>query len=267
MSEFRKLLLLALLPLILAACQKGTVREDGHSFEERGETTGRMGELRGPSPADVYVSLAGEYLKTRQYKNALINGKKATIVDPGNPRAHLVLALSHEYLGEYDLAQKHFKKAVKLDSHDPFVLNAYGTFLCSQKQFDKAEGYFMRAVDNPLYPTPWMAFTNAGICAYENGKIDQSEVYFRQALLKNKSFPQALLRMAQVSFDKEQYLSSRAYLQRYLEVAPHTSKSLWLGIQTERVLGDKDKVASYSLLLNREFPDSFEAKQLQESGG
>jgi type IV pilus assembly protein PilF len=71
--------------------------------------------------------------------------------------------------------------------------------------------------------------------------------------------------MAAISYEDAQYLPARAYLQRYLVVARHTARSLWLGIRIERKLGDVDAVASYALALSNRFPESDEARLLRES--
>ena len=70
--------------------------------------------------------------------------------------------------------------------------------------------------------------------------------------------------MAHLSFDQDNYLSARAYLERYSQVAKHTADSLWLGVRTEKQLGDRDQVASYALKLRANFPDSEQAKFLDE---
>ena len=71
--------------------------------------------------------------------------------------------------------------------------------------------------------------------------------------------------MAEVSFRQDKFLPARAYLQRYAEVGRHSSRSLWLGVQVERALGDRDAEASYALRLEKAFPDSKETRLLQES--
>ena len=71
--------------------------------------------------------------------------------------------------------------------------------------------------------------------------------------------------MSGISYDLERYLPSRGYLQRYLEIAKHTPKSLWLGIRIERELGDRDALASYALQLENGYPDSQETRLLLES--
>ena len=72
--------------------------------------------------------------------------------------------------------------------------------------------------------------------------------------------------MSQLSYDKKNYLSARAYLQRYLAVSRHSAASLWLGIRIENILGDKDALSSYKLSLKNNFPDSTEASRLGEMG-
>ena len=97
------------------------------------------------------------------------------------------------------------------------------------------------------------------------GRSDVAESYFRSALENNPKIAVTLIQMAQLSYETPNYLSARAYLQRYLEVSSHTAKSLWLGINIERELGDKNALSSYTLLLKNKFPDSKEAGLLTDS--
>ena len=76
----------------------------------------------------------------------------------------------------------------------------------------------------------------------------------------------ALLNMAELSFNNEQYLAARGYMQRFEEVSKHNSRSLWLGIRIEKKLGDKDAVSSLAMLLKANYPDSPETQLLIESG-
>jgi type IV pilus assembly protein PilF len=251
---------LALLLAGLSGCQQGGVRPSG------GDSTGELGTLKGPSPADVYVNLAAEYLRDRQYSEALKNAKKATLVDPDSANAFTALGLVYQQIGEDAQADRAFRRALGNDGRNPYALNAYGSFLCAQRQYAEADEMFQRAVTNPLYQTPWVALSNAGICADDGGDPAQAEVYLRRALEQNPRFAPALLRMVDVSLQRDNPLSARAYLPRYEAVAEHSAESLWLGIQTERRLGDRDQVASYALLLRARFPDSQQVRLLNESG-
>jgi len=246
--------------LLLVACDNSNVRQTG---SER-ERTGQLGAVKRPSAADVYVNLAVEYLRKKQFEHALVAGKKSIIVDPNNSNAHNVIALIYQSLTQYGLAEDHFRTAIRLDGYNSFAQNAYGSFLCYQGEYDEAIVQFDNALENPLYPTPWVARTNAGLCAQAKGKDQLAEAYFRKALQTNKAHSPALLAMAEQSFKINKHLSSRAYLQRYSDVSAHTAKSLWIGIQNEKMLGDNGKVASYKLFLSSQFPDSDEAARLSE---
>jgi type IV pilus assembly protein PilF len=245
---------------LLGACTTQTVRDD----ETSGGATGQLGSpLVGPSPADVYIDLSGAYLQDGNVTEAFKNARKAVIVDPSSSNAYLMQALVYRRLGEEAEAQQSFRQAIKLDPRNPAALNAYGTFLCDREAFAEADGYFRRALSNPLYNTPWLALHNAGWCLEQSGDSDAAETNYRGALQANPMFAPSLLGMARLSYQQTSYMSARAYLQRYAEVARHTPESLWLGIRTENQLGDKDQMASYGLKLRARFPDSEEAKYLQ----
>ena len=62
-------------------------------------------------------------------------------------------------------------------------------------------------------------------------------------------FATGLFRMAEASFEGGQLDAARAYPKRYHAAANPNPQSLWLGIQIERVLGDRNAQASYELML------------------
>ena len=252
-------LLTCLLIVLAAGCTQQTLRED----TGQGDATGNIGSpLVGPSPADVYIDLSAAYLREERLTEAFMNAKKAVIVDPKSSNAHYVLALVYQRLGELDSADASYRKAISVDPRNPAALNAYGLFTCERGEFDAADDYFRRALNNPLYPTPWIASHNAGSCAEKAGDTEGAERDYRAALQVNPKFAPSLLNMARLRYQTGHYLSARGYLQRYAEVAPHTAESLWLGVQTENQLGDRDQQASYGLKLRNQFPDSEQAKFL-----
>ncbi|NOG61454.1 MAG: type IV pilus biogenesis/stability protein PilW [Proteobacteria bacterium] len=215
--------------------------------------------------AQANLNLAIAYLKEGKYENALENLEKAKLADPGHSATYNVLGLLYQQINEPKKAEQNYKKAISLNSNDSSTMNNYGNFLCGQDRLEEALNTFSNAANNPLYATPEIALTNAGSCLYNNHKKSEAKEKFQEALQINPKVPQALIRMSEFALDDFNYLSARAYLQRFQEVSRHTARSLWLGIQIERELGDKDAVSSYALLLKNSFPDSDETAILLES--
>ena len=240
--------------LILAGCNQAT---GGGSLD----VSERSNEV-----AESNLNLGIAYLKRGEYEKSLEKLDKALEADPRYTPTLNALGLLYQKLGNNAKAEQYFKQALGIRSNDPYTLNNYGQFLCANDRFDEAQDAFMSAAKNPLYETPEISITNAGTCALKNNHPDAAEKFFREALDKNPKVPIALIQMSQISYDQGNYLSARGYLQRYLAVSKHSPASLWLGIQIEQQLGDKDALSSYALLLKNKYPDSNEAKLLQESG-
>ncbi len=210
----------------------------------------------------VNVQLGAGYMGQGKNELALGKLKRALDEDPNLPSAHYVIAILYGRLGEDDLADTHYRRAVSLAPDDPEAHNNYGTFLCSRNRLKEANEQFHAALKNPLYKTPEFAYTNAGICALRVPDEAKAEQYFRQAVRINPQFGDALYELAQLNFNKQRYLPARAYLQRHLEAAQHSAAALWLGVRIERALGDNQAAANYAKLLKTNFPNSKETELL-----
>ena len=173
--------------------------------------------------------------------------------------------LLYNRVGEFEKSESDFLKALRITPEDSSILNNYGQVLCQNGHYEKGQKMFLKANENPLYRTPEIALNNAGTCAMDAGDFAAAETHFRDALNINPRIAPTLLQMTQISLDLKRYLPARGYLQRYLEVASHNAQSLWLGIQIERELGDRDSVASYALQLEKGFPDAEETRLLLQS--
>ncbi len=216
--------------------------------------------------AEANMRLGVAYMQDGNFEKALEKLERARRADPEYPMAYNMLGLLHQRMGVYDKAEANFEKALGLAPKQPNILNNYGQFLCGQDRFEEAEAAFVKASENPLNNNPARALTNAGTCASVSGHTDKAEQYYRKALERNPEQPLALLQMAELQYQSEEYLSARGYLQRYANVARHSASSLWLGIRIEDKLGDKDAVSSYALSLKSNFPDSDQVRLLRESG-
>lgn len=243
-------LLVSLMIFVLSACA-GTPEQPEDDMN-----------MKGASKANVQLGVA--YMRENNLETAMVKLKKAIEQDPRSLRAHDAIAVLYSRIGEDELARKHFKKALSLDPKDSRTHNNYGLHLCQAGDYDKAEEEFNKAASNPLYAGRTAALTNAGVCANKIPDTEKAEQYFRAALDTDPAYVPALLNMVRTTYTQGNYMSSRAYLQRFEQVAPYSAESLWLGVRVEDALRDWDASARYAMLLKNNFPDTPQARLLQE---
>ena len=65
------------------------------------------------------------------------------------------------------------------------------------------------------------------------------------------------------SFQRGSLEESRGYLGRYMRSENPSAEALWLGVRTERLLGDRGVAASYAAQLCRRYADSQECQALK----
>jgi type IV pilus assembly protein PilF len=247
--------LLVVAGLLLASC---TTTQTGQS--------GEKADLK--EAARLNTQLGIDYMRKGQYEFALEKLKRALEQDPDLASAHSAIALLYQRRGDADEAEEHYREAIDLNKDDPGTLNNFAIFLCGQGEIADAEKIFLKSAHNPDNNNAADAWANAGVCVRRDPKkAAKSEEYLREALKLNARHPNALAEMARVSYEKQDYLRARAFLQRYEAVSRATAQTLWIGAQTERKLGDLQTARSYERRLKTDFPDSPETDTMLKQSG
>lgn len=245
----------SILPLLCALCLGAC--QQNPSGDKTPASRGQM--------AEINTELGVQYLQKREYQVALDKLNKALAADPSYIEAHNAMGLLRGALGQNSEAETSFKRALALDGSNSSVLNNYGQFLCGVGRHVEGQKMFLRAIGNPLYRNPEVAYSNAGVCARAAGDLAAAEEHFRAALERAPDLAPALYQMAELSFDLGRLPQAQAYLARYNEVARASAASLWLGVRVARASGDRNAAASYGLQLEKNFPDSAQTRLLLES--
>lgn len=228
--------------LALSACSSGKKKNEPPPIKE--------------TPAKINAELGRGYMQQGDYKLAMEKLQIALRFNPKHDKAHHYMAQLKRLLGDTNGAIKHYELAIELAPMNSQLRNNYGAYLCEQKQYKEADVQFDLAIKDPLFEGKLQAFENMGLCAYEAGDKDRAEQYLRKALRMQPRLPYSLIQMAIIYFDRGEYLTARAFLQRYEEVGPVTAASLWLGVQIEYQLDDRDTMQRYATELSRNFPDT-----------
>lgn len=212
--------------------------------------------------ARINARLALEYLKRDQLNVARDKIEKALAQNPRDLTVQLAAGLVYERMLDKKRAEKHFRQALRADARSPEAQNALGAFHCRNKEHTRGVAMFLKAAQNPLYRTPEVAYTNAGVCARSAGKLDRAEQYLRQALTLRSNYPETFVQLAGVAHDRGNNLQARAFIERYLAIAPATADVLLLGHRVETALNDRAAAAAFGERLRKEFPDSAQLRAL-----
>lgn len=208
------------------------------------------------------VREAMQYLRQDNPERALNKVLLALKEDPEYVKAYNVAGLIYEKYGQPNLAGKYFRRAIELAPQSASVRNNYGKFLCNQLDFKQAEENFLMAAATQDARATEAAYTNAGLCALRIPDPDRAAQYFRAALDANPRLAVPYYQLARINLEKQRYPQARRNLQSYTHYAAHTSKSLLLGIRIERALGNAQQEKQYVRMLQEQFPESPEVREL-----
>lgn len=253
-----QLIVIAALCLILVACG------GNQKIQKNDESLGLDPE---DSPAELYVRMAEEYYNRGQTDVAFRRAQQAIEADEKYPRAHVWVAFLYEEIGQAERAKQHYERALKLSPNNSDVLYAYGSYECRQKRYAEADAQFKKAIENPLYATPWIAMTNAGNCAASAGNTKKAEGYYRAAIAANPTFGPSLVKLAELAYKGGDAQAAKGYLDRYFEPntfrTPTTAYSaLMIGSQVEHKLGNRKRADYYDQVLKTNFPQAPKPREL-----
>jgi type IV pilus assembly protein PilF len=225
-------------------------------------------DFRKASPAvtaNTNMQLAIEYMKLGRLAASRDFMERALSQDPGNPDVQMTAGLVYERLNDIPKAERAYATGYREGKRDPNIENTYAGFLCRTGKAVAGEKLFTEVARNPLYQTPEVAWVNAGVCVRGTGDVVDAERYFNKALTIHPNLPEAMLQLGNIAFDRGDTAQARDIVQRYLSVNAPTSEVLWLGVRSERKLGDATAAAAYARRIQSEFPDSEQA-QMMRSG-
>jgi type IV pilus assembly protein PilF len=208
------------------------------------------------------LDLGVGYMRQGRPDLALSSLQEALEYDPRLASAHSTIALVYEQLDDAEAAEEHYRRATQLEPDDGSAANSYAVFLCRSDRWQEAERFFRRAADSNSYATPAVALTNAGVCARTARELEDAEQYFREALERDANAADALYHLADLSLQAEDYLSARAFTQRYLASTASNPEVLLICVQTERRLGADAAAQRCAEQLRSGFPNSAEVARL-----
>jgi type IV pilus assembly protein PilF len=216
--------------------------------------------------ASLNLQLGVQYMQIGNLQVAEQKLQKAAEENPRDPKIHSALALLYVRVGNDAKANAEYKESLRLAPGDPDVLNSYGVYLCGKGRTDEGVKYFTQAAQNPLYSTPWAAYTNAGLCLHDAKRIPESEQYFLRAVAFRPNFEQAVVQLGAVEIEQQHPADAARLVREYLATSQPSAEVLMVGWRAAQALGDQDASARYAKRLQSDYPTSDQAHIVADAG-
>lgn len=229
----------------------------------RASQTSAPPEVNNQDAAAINMQLGLDYLQKNELGLAQTKLTRALKEDSHSANVHGALGLLDERLGDAKGADREYRRALALSQHAPLWLNDYAIYLCSHGRQAEGVRYFEEAAANPLYATPWEAYTNAGVCLRGEHQNAAAMQRFTRALQLNPAFAEGVFEAASLEYAEQYQVEARTRIDTFLMNNRPTAALLLLGWQIARAQGDAVGQQRYALLLARDFPGSPQAQALE----
>jgi type IV pilus assembly protein PilF len=246
-AAFRALLGAALVSLV-AACATSS-----HEKQER-------------DAANYNTQLAMAYLNRGELGLAKDKLDRAMKQNPDDPNVRSAMAMLQDRMGNPEKADAEFKAALRLGPRGPDILNNYAVYLCRTGRTDEGVKSFEEAAHNPLYRTPEVALSNAGVCLRAAKRDTQAAMSFAQALQLKPNFAEAAYQLGELDFERGELTEARDEVDRYLGAFDATPDLLLLRVRVAQKQGDRLAEERFGSRLRRDFPGSAQARVLAGLG-
>lgn len=208
--------------------------------------------------------MAIEFMKNNDFRNAIISVNEAIKLNPNYDIAWVTKALIYQNLKILDQSEKSYKKAILLNPKSSEILNNYGWFLCSTKNNPhESIKYFNSALDDPTYPTPYIALMNKGICEGKLGDFINAENSMRQANLTSPDwFKEPIKQLAKIKYDQSDFTTAYNFFMDYYKQNNNNLNmdDLLLGYKITKSLNKKKENLIFQNLIKKKSSSYLELK-------
>lgn len=243
----QRALALVLVAVIASGCSSGGVREGGN-----------------PERAlETHIQLVMGYIENGNRESARHHLRRAEDIDSRAPEVMAARALVFQMEGEKELAEEAFQRSLRRDSDFTQARYNYGAFLYREERYEEAFEQFERASRDLDYDHRGQVLLSLGRTARVLERPERAKSALTHALRINSDLSAAMIELAELHFERENYAEAKRYLDMHSELNRQSPRSLLLGIKIERIFGNEDREASYALALENLYPYSQEHLEYQ----
>lgn len=237
-----RLFLLAFsLVLLLGACSRG---KDGPPRNE----------------AQSHYLLGASALAENNPTEALKEFLLAEKSDSRNAEIQSGLARAYMQKKAFDLAEKHYFKAIDISDGAPQYYNNLGALYLTTERYDDSIKAFRKAAENLLFQTPETAWTGIGLAYFKKHDYAAAEQYYFKARELNPRYALVHFRLGELYYHHDRPVEATNAFARAVELSPRMVEGhYWLG-QAAMKMRDNDQARIAFQETIKLAPDSEQAR-------
>jgi tetratricopeptide (TPR) repeat protein len=214
------------------AIEEGNIARDERNYQVA-ERAYRRSQALKPKDGRWIYGLGNIFSDQQRWDEAEKAYRAAIDLEPNSPEAHIALSfvLSQPVSGanlseRFEEAEKLARKSISLDSSSPVAFDQLGVSLeMSGRIGDETRSSYLKAIE--LDPTYAIAYAHLGRLYRRNGKVNESQAAYRNAIQLAADIPTMIL-VAEVFQSQQKFTESEQLLRRALKVDSKNPTALYL---------------------------------------
>lgn len=216
---------------------------------------------------ETYIQIGYAHFENNNLFEAKRSLDQALGIDGQAPGAHMGLARVYEVEREVDLADHHFRRAIRYGGGTEAQFQ-YAVFLYNERSYENAREEFADVVKDTFYQRRALSFEYLALSARRVDRIDEAIAAYERAIVLDRLLVNSYVGLADLQFQRERMQEALRAYQGYISLvranrANQSPFTLWLGVRIAHAMNDEDLYSSLALQFRNRFANSPEFREFQ----
>lgn len=252
----KKLMLVSV--LVLGGLLSGCVTTSTSPFADKKDLS---------KAVETYTQIGYKHFENDNLFQAKRSLNQALEIDSRAAGAHLGLARVFDAEQDDELAETHYKKAIRYDGGTE-ALFQYGVFLYNHQRYKDAYNVFGKVTEDNFYERRAQSFEFLALTARRVDEIETAIRAYEKAIVLDRMRVNSYVGLADLYEQQDKPREAMKAYQGFMalvraERARHSPHTLWLGVRIAHANNEPNMMSSLELQLRNRFPNSEEYRRYQ----